>query len=635
MAPISPRVSIVVPVFDAEATLAGCLESVLGQSLPREEFEVLVVDNGSSDATRAVAERYPVRTLFEPIATSYAARNRGAEAARGDVLAFLDADCRAKPDWLEEGLRALAASGAAIAAGEVRTEATASAPLAETYDRLKFLRQARSTSRKRAAATANLFVRRAAFDAAGGFDPGLVSGGDEDLCHRAVALGHGIVSAPRAVVRHAPRRTLAAIARKSFRVGVGTGQRARRGRFLREAFARSPEAPRAACLRLFLLDWALKPVTALGVARGLLRGFRSRFRATAIRFRLHGVTVDVRSEDAALLEPIASAFGGHLAPDASPDIEVLIGDREPERVSAAGRERGAGEERFGYRLRRFEGGVRWTNPLELPGLDIALALGPDRLKVGASHADPHGRLLGALRRIFLRTKPAVTRKNVLYFCVYFPLFWWLGRTRGMRLLHAAGAEACGLGLLVSGLGGSGKSTTSVAALSEPGSKLLSNNLVLHDAEAAYAVPEPVQLTPSSVALAGDGARRLRPSGGRDRQMRGSFLVRPADAVDAIRVDRVVVLSFGEEARTERMTPSEAVLRIRAGDDLSLETRHFRSFSAVMDLAFPDAPPLGTPDPLEALLSKAVSFRCVVKRDDSPIDLVRRAIDSEGRTPIGA
>ena len=90
----NPRFSVIIPAYNAEATLARALDSVLAQTWPA--YEIIVVDDGSSDATAAVVAMYgdKVRYLYQYNAGVSAARNAGAEAASGDWLAFLDAD-----DW--------------------------------------------------------------------------------------------------------------------------------------------------------------------------------------------------------------------------------------------------------------------------------------------------------------------------------------------------------------------------------------------------------------------------------------------------------------------------------------------------------------------------------------------------------
>jgi glycosyltransferase involved in cell wall biosynthesis len=100
-----PRVSVIVPTFNRAERLGRLLDDLIGQrcDLP---YEILVVDNGSSDQTRAIVERASRRTphvryLYEPRAGASNARNRGIEAARGAVLAFIDDDVRASADWVQ------------------------------------------------------------------------------------------------------------------------------------------------------------------------------------------------------------------------------------------------------------------------------------------------------------------------------------------------------------------------------------------------------------------------------------------------------------------------------------------------------------------------------------------------------
>ena len=89
-----PFISVIIPVWNSPDLLAKCLAALAVQSYPRERYEVLVVDNGSTDSTAAVARNYPFVTLLsEPVPGAYRARNRGLAAARGEYVAFTDADC--------------------------------------------------------------------------------------------------------------------------------------------------------------------------------------------------------------------------------------------------------------------------------------------------------------------------------------------------------------------------------------------------------------------------------------------------------------------------------------------------------------------------------------------------------------
>ncbi len=106
---MSALVSFIVPAYDAERTLDRCLRSILAQDLPLRGIgmEVIVVDNGSRDATSAIARSHPVRLLDEPTPGPAAARNRGIEEARGDRIALIDSDCEIPPDWAARALAIL------------------------------------------------------------------------------------------------------------------------------------------------------------------------------------------------------------------------------------------------------------------------------------------------------------------------------------------------------------------------------------------------------------------------------------------------------------------------------------------------------------------------------------------------
>ncbi|CAN5419452.1 hypothetical protein BH10ACT5_BH10ACT5_16890 [soil metagenome] len=97
--PSRPTVSIVIPARDEEGFLADCLDAIAMQTDPPEE--VIVVDNGSSDSTRLIANAYPFVTLLtEPTPGIVPARNKGLNAATGDVLCRIDADSIIDPDWV-------------------------------------------------------------------------------------------------------------------------------------------------------------------------------------------------------------------------------------------------------------------------------------------------------------------------------------------------------------------------------------------------------------------------------------------------------------------------------------------------------------------------------------------------------
>ena len=102
------RFSIVVPFRNAERFLEGCIRSLLAQSYPDDRYEILLVDNASTDRSVELARRHPaVRLLHQPQLGAYAARNLGLDHAQGEIIAFIDSDCEADPGWLAALERAL------------------------------------------------------------------------------------------------------------------------------------------------------------------------------------------------------------------------------------------------------------------------------------------------------------------------------------------------------------------------------------------------------------------------------------------------------------------------------------------------------------------------------------------------
>lgn len=197
-------VSVIVPVRNESADLRRLVDALRVQTLPRERFEVVVGDDGSTaDAVRAVATADGwVQVTSGPPLNSYAARNRAVQSSRGEILAFCDADCLPEPDWLERGLAAL--EDADVVAGLVRFVVPQRRTIWTLLDMDTFLDQERAV-RARSAVTANLFARREIYDRVGGFDDAFPNQGDHDFVSRCAHGGARLVFARDAVVDHPTR----------------------------------------------------------------------------------------------------------------------------------------------------------------------------------------------------------------------------------------------------------------------------------------------------------------------------------------------------------------------------------------------------------------------------------------------
>ncbi len=125
-----PCVSVVVPFFNSERHLAACIESLLEQDDVGGPFEVILINNGSTDGSASIAGRYRELTVLEePTPGAYAARNAGLRRARAPLIAFTDADCVADGDWLRSIRDGMQDPSVAILLGHCRYPAQASLAL--------------------------------------------------------------------------------------------------------------------------------------------------------------------------------------------------------------------------------------------------------------------------------------------------------------------------------------------------------------------------------------------------------------------------------------------------------------------------------------------------------------------------
>jgi glycosyltransferase involved in cell wall biosynthesis len=93
-------ISVVIPTYNEESTITRCLQSLASQDLPRQEFEIIVVDGNSSDKTRDIAAKFADRVMIQTSPKVGGARNDGIIAAHGSIVATTDADCICPPNWL-------------------------------------------------------------------------------------------------------------------------------------------------------------------------------------------------------------------------------------------------------------------------------------------------------------------------------------------------------------------------------------------------------------------------------------------------------------------------------------------------------------------------------------------------------
>lgn len=218
------RFSIIIPVFEQWHYIPQLIDCLAAQSIGSENFEVILVDNGTPGFIEPVLEysgRMKIVTCSVP--GSYAARNLGVAHSEGEWLAFTDADCLPAQNWLESITAEISKFNTQdlLLAGGVEVYQKSSSPGPyEIYDIVKGIPQGGYVENGYAA-TANLIVSRSLIDSLGGFNPALYSGGDKDFCRRAVGVGAVLSYLHDAKVLHRARVSWEDIANKARRLKGG------------------------------------------------------------------------------------------------------------------------------------------------------------------------------------------------------------------------------------------------------------------------------------------------------------------------------------------------------------------------------------------------------------------------------
>jgi glycosyltransferase involved in cell wall biosynthesis len=200
-----PTVSVVIPAYNAAQTLEPCIRSLLAQDYPSSLFEIIVVDNGSSDGSDAILRRFEdlITVLKEPRRGAAAARNLGVRQARGDFVAFTDGDCEAAQSWLRSLVEAALAQPAAAFVGGPVKALRPTAPIELFSERLFNHRAALQDPRFPYAITGNMLVRRAFLIQIGLFDARFQRGHDTEMSFRALFEHRArFAYAPDAIIYH-------------------------------------------------------------------------------------------------------------------------------------------------------------------------------------------------------------------------------------------------------------------------------------------------------------------------------------------------------------------------------------------------------------------------------------------------
>jgi GT2 family glycosyltransferase len=223
------KISIIIPTYNRPARLASCLESLVQQSYPRENFEVIVVDDGGSvdlePDIESVDTSLNIKLVRQKNTGPAGARNTGVANATGEFIAFLDDDCALSENWLPIITQYLQNDGSRMYGGLTINALEKNLYSSASQAMIDFLYGYYNTvpEKARFLASNNMAMSRTLFDAAGGFDtsfPG-ACGEDRELCDRWLQLGHPISFVSEALIFHYHHLGLRSFWKQHFNYGTG------------------------------------------------------------------------------------------------------------------------------------------------------------------------------------------------------------------------------------------------------------------------------------------------------------------------------------------------------------------------------------------------------------------------------
>lgn len=214
-------VSVVVPARNAASTIDDCLSGLQTQSVPKDRYEVIVVDDGSTDETPDIVEKHDVTLVSQPPRGPAAARNKGVAASEGETVLFTDADCVPDENWIAEMVRSF---GDAEVVGVKGVYRTRQKDIVARFVQCEYEERYELMARRRwidFIDTYSAGYRREVFLAQGGFDTRYPNASveDQELSFRLAERGYKMVFNPQAIVYHQHPKTLTAYFKRKFNIG--------------------------------------------------------------------------------------------------------------------------------------------------------------------------------------------------------------------------------------------------------------------------------------------------------------------------------------------------------------------------------------------------------------------------------
>ncbi|MEL7834378.1 glycosyltransferase [Fodinibius sp. Rm-B-1B1-1] len=214
------KFSVIIPTYNDWQRLQQCVIALEDQTLSHDQYEVIVVDNSENgEIPEEVNLPSSVQLVHEPKPGSYAARNRGAKIATGEILAFTDSDCIPGRNWLKNAQKHFDQTTDLVGGKVEIFQPDGGSKYGYLYERVTAFPQHNNVPMGRGV-TANLFVKKEVFEKMRGFNTTIKSGGDWEFTLRCTEAGHHMAYADDVKVKH-PARNLHTIFRKHYRLTCG------------------------------------------------------------------------------------------------------------------------------------------------------------------------------------------------------------------------------------------------------------------------------------------------------------------------------------------------------------------------------------------------------------------------------
>lgn len=226
-----PKVSVVIPVKNGADQIRDLLDSLMEIDYDGDRLEIIVVDGKSTDATRDIAQRYPVKLVTEEKPGINGARNTGLRLSGGEIIAFTDYDCVVPNNWVKSIVKEFQDPSVGCVGGSVsryrenflsRYADESLIPVMRTFRKRMMIDRIYLPFSYPMGC--NFAVRKAAIEKAGLFDERFTCGFDElEFVERICKEGYKLVLTPDVMVRHKHRQSLSELLKQTFRYGKGGG----------------------------------------------------------------------------------------------------------------------------------------------------------------------------------------------------------------------------------------------------------------------------------------------------------------------------------------------------------------------------------------------------------------------------